>query len=148
VNRIRAWLVAAVALLVAVPAIPAGGVAQAPAHAAAAACGTRVDIGVTVYDRPHGVVKGSGSYTTQSCLAISSVYLVIVRGQTPNQMGEVAATKVTRYPPEPSSAKFSPRDYRCRSHTAWYWYKTKISWRYSGGGGGTKYSNSIRVDCY
>lgn len=92
-------------------------------------------------------MKGSGSYTTQSCLAISSVYLVIVRGQTPNQMGEVAATKVTRYPPEPSSAKFSPRDYRCRSHTAWYWYKTKISWRYSGGGG-TKYSNSIRVDCY
>jgi hypothetical protein len=142
-NRIRASRVAVVALLVAAVAIPAGGVA----HAAAAACGTRVDIGVTVYDRPHGVVKGSGSYTTQSCLAISSVYLVIVRGQTPNQMVEVAATKVTRYPPEPSSAKFSPKDYYCRGHTSWYWYKTKIAWKYSGGGGGTKYSNAIRVDC-
>jgi hypothetical protein len=144
VNRIRASLVAVVATLAAALMIPAGGVA----HATAAACGTRVDIGVTVYDRPHNVVKGSGSYTTRSCLAISSVYLVIVRGQSPNQMGEVGATRVTRYPPEPSSAKFSPKDYHCAGHTAWYWYKTKISWKYAGGGGGTKYSNAIRVDCY
>jgi hypothetical protein len=47
------------------------------ALSAPAACGTRVDIGVTVFDRVHGLVKGSGSYTSQSCLAISSVYLII-----------------------------------------------------------------------
>jgi hypothetical protein len=143
VNRIRAALVV-VAVLGAVAAVPPGGAA----HAAAAACGTTVDIGVTVYDRPHGVVKGSGSYTTQSCRAISSVYLVIMRGQSPNRMSEAGSTKVTRYPPEPSSAKFSPKNYQCYGHINWYWFKTKISWKYSGGGGGTKYSNAIRVDCY
>jgi hypothetical protein len=143
VNRIKASLVAVLAVVTATLAVPAGGAV----NAAAAACGTTVDIGLTVYDRPRNVVKGSGSYTTRSCRAIYSVYLVIMRGPSPNEMVELAATRVTRYPPEPSSAKFSPKDHVCPSHTSWHWYKTKISAKYSGGGGRTKYSNAIRVDC-
>lgn len=139
-SKIRTWLVPIVSVLVAVPAAPSG-----VAHAAA--CATTVDIGLTVYDRPHNVVKGSGSYTTRSCRAIYSVYLVIMRGPSPNNMAEISATKVTRYPPEPSSAKFSPKDHVCPSHSSWNWYKTKISAKYSGGGSTIKYSNAIRVDC-
>jgi hypothetical protein len=111
------------------------------------ACGTRVDIGVTVYSESQGRVKGSGSYTSQSCLAIYKVYLVIVRGSTTTNMTEVGYTKVTKYPSEPSSLKFSPKDYDCFNTGLYYYYRTKISWQYQGGGGGVKYSNRIRVDC-
>ena len=70
----------------------APGVAAAPAPAprAAAACGTRVDIGVTVYDRPHGVVKGSGSYTSQSCLG-SQASGGLLLSLAPGILGSLAA---------------------------------------------------------
>jgi hypothetical protein len=107
-----------------------------------------VDIGLTVFDSVHGVVKGSGSYTSQSCLAIGSVYLIIEQSTVPNSNYHgVTRTKVTRYPSEPSSAKFSPKDYDCRYQTLTLYYRTKIQWTYQGGGGGHKYSNRISAAC-
>lgn len=137
-------------LLVALAAFASISWAAAPANARdleVAACGTRVDIGVTVYSESQGRVKGSGSYTSQSCLALYKVSLVIVRGTTTTNMKEVGYTKVTKYPGEPSSLKFSPKDYDCFNTGIYYYYRTKIAWEYHGGGGGVKYSNRIRVDC-
>jgi hypothetical protein len=134
------------ALALAVLLAPAATAAPAKPNSLAA-CGTRVDIGVTVFSG--GYVKGSGSYTTQSCLAIASVSLVIMRtlSYDQNRWEEASWTKVTRYPPEPSSAKFSPRDYAC-GLAKYRSFKTKIKWTYSGGGGGYKYSNTIHVICF
>jgi hypothetical protein len=141
----RLLLVAPVALA-ALAAAP--GAAAATVPTAAAACATRVDIGVTVFDSVHGLIRGSGSYTSRSCLAISSVYLIIEqRHWLPGSYAGVARTKVTRYPSEPSSAKFSPKDYGCRFSDQTIYYRTKISWKYSSGGGGTKYSNAIGAKC-
>jgi hypothetical protein len=106
-----------------------------------------VDIGVTVFDRIHGLVKGSGSYTSQSCLAIASVYLIIEQSFDGRSYHGVPRTKITRYPSEPSSAKFSPKDYDCRYQDLTLYYRTKIQWAYQGGGGGRKYSNVISAKC-
>jgi hypothetical protein len=139
--KLRLLLVALVALTTLTATAPA-------ASAAAAACATRVDIGVTVFDSVHGVVKGSGSYTSRSCLAIYSVYLVIeYSGPANGPYHPAAGTKVTRYPSEPSSAKFSPKDYGCHYQNLNVYYRTKIHWAYQGGGGGTKYSNRIQILC-
>jgi hypothetical protein len=91
----------------------------------ASAGGTTVDIGYTAFSG--GAVKESGSCTSQSCLAIYRVYLVIV----PNG-SEISATEVTRYPSEPSSAKFSPMDHYCDGSTYNYvkYFKTRIKWAY------------------
>jgi hypothetical protein len=142
--KLRLLLVAVLVLAALAAAVPAASAAPA----AAAACGTRVDIGVTVFDRVHGLIKGSGSYTSHSCLAIASVYLIIERSTLPNSSYHgITSTKVTRYPSEPSSARFSPKDFGCRYQNLTLYYRTKISWRYSGGGGGTKYSNRISAPC-
>jgi hypothetical protein len=144
VMKAKLSLLVVSALALAVLLAPAATAAPAKPNSLAA-CGTRVDIGVTVFSG--GYVKGSGSYTTQSCLAIASVYLVIMRSYGGSSFYEISSTKVTRYPPEPSSAKFSPKDYRCASNAIYYYFKTKIKWAYSGGGGEYKYSNTIRVRC-
>jgi hypothetical protein len=142
--KLRMMLVAFVALTALATAAP--GASAAPA--AAAACGTRVDIGVTVFDSVHGLVKGSGSYTSRSCLAIYSVYLVIeYSGLANGPYHPASGTKVTRYPSEPSSAKFSPKDYGCHYQNLPVYYRTKIHWAYQGGGSGTKYSNRIQISC-
>jgi hypothetical protein len=144
VSRAKLSLLVVLVLSLAVLVVPAA--TAAPARPGGIyACGTRVDIGVTVFSG--GFVKGSGSYTTQSCLAIYSVYLVIMKSSSGSSYSEISSTKVTRYPPEPSSAKFSPRDYDCKSSSLYYYYKTKIKWTYSGGGGGYKYSNTIHIPC-
>lgn len=88
----------------------------------ASAGGTTVDIGYTAFSG--GAVKESGSCTSQSCLAIYRVYLVIVRNGS-----EISATKVTRYPSEPSSAEFSPMDHY-RDASTYNYFKTKIKWAY------------------
>jgi hypothetical protein len=143
--KLRVLLVAVVALSALAAVAPVASAAPAPK--AAAACGTRVDIGVTVFDRVHGLVKGSGSYTSQSCLAINSVYLIIEQSFDGSAWHGVPRTKVTRYPSEPSSAKFSPKDYDCRTQDLTLYYRTKIQWTYQGGGGGKKYSNRVLAKC-
>lgn len=103
------------------------------------ACATTVDIGYTVFSGDR--VKGSGSYTSATCLQIYKVTLVILKNGS-----EIGSTRVTRYPGTPSSAAFSPRDFVC-SYGNYNDFKTKITWSYVGGGGGTKFSNTIRVAC-
>jgi hypothetical protein len=134
-NRIRIWLVVVVALATMVLAVPSASARNLEV----AACGTRIDIGVTVFSG--GRVKGSGSYTSQSCRPISSVYLVIVENGR-----ERASTKVTKYPPEPSSLKFSPKDFVCIVHNA-HSFKTKIKATFNDGDWESKYSNTITVPC-
>ncbi|MER7007516.1 hypothetical protein ABT297_31355 [Dactylosporangium sp. NPDC000555] len=129
--------------LVAAAALAAPGAAHASPGATTAAnlaCSTTVDIGYTVFSG--GYVRGSGSYTSESCLAISKVTLVITHNGS-----EVGATRVTRYPSTPSSASFSPTDYRCATSSLYSRFRTKITWTYVGGGGGTKLSNEINVEC-
>jgi hypothetical protein len=145
-RKISGLAAVVLALVLAMLVAPVASAAPAKPKSLAA-CKTTVDIGVTVFS--NGYVKGSGSYTTQSCLAIDSVYLVIMgSGGGNGGWGELSQTKVTRRPPEPSSAQFSPKDYNCRDSTRWYrYYKTKITWTYVGGGGGEKHSNTIHIPC-
>jgi hypothetical protein len=133
-SRIRWSLIGLLILASAVLPVPV-----APATASTAACGTRIDIGYTVFSS--GRVKGSGSYTSQSCRAIYSVYLVLVEDGR-----ERASTKVTKYPSEPSSLSFSPKDFVCITND-WHYWKTKIYATFSGGGAESKYSNTIHVRC-
>jgi hypothetical protein len=139
VKGIRLSLAFALALLCALAAP-----AARPARAAAAACGSRVDIGVTVLSG--GKIKGSGSYTSLPCRPINSVYLVIQKGSR-NVQHEIGPTRVTRYPSEPSSAKFSPKDYACFGSSTAQYFKTKIKAVYKDGGTDTKLSNYIVVRC-
>lgn len=132
--RIRGSLISLLILACALLSIPV-----APAAASTAACGTRIDIGSTVFSG--GRVKGSGSYTSQSCRAIDSVYLVLVE-----EGRERASTRVTRYPSEPSSLKFSPKDFVCITND-WHYWKTKIYAKFQGGGYESKVSNTIHVRC-
>jgi hypothetical protein len=141
-RKISGLAAVVLALVLAMLVAPAASAAPAKPKSLAA-CKTTVDIGVTVFS--NGYVKGSGSYTTQSCLAIDSVYLVIMEYR--GGWREVSYTKVTRHPPEPSSAQFSPKDYRCLQATRYSTFRTKIKWTYAGGGGGSKYSNTIRAVC-
>jgi hypothetical protein len=144
--KLRSLLVALLALAALAATAPGAAAARAPT--AAAACGTRVDIGLTVFDSVHGVVKGSGSYTSQSCLAIGSVYLIIEQSTVPNSNYHgVTRTKVTRYPSEPSSAKFSPHDYTCFASSTAQYFKTKIKATYADGGTETKLSNYVIARC-
>jgi hypothetical protein len=143
--KTKLTLLVVLALALAVLVGPAASAAAAkPSNLAA--CGTTVNIGVTVFSG--GTVRGSGSYTSQSCLALYSVSLVIMRtlSYDQNRWEEASWTKVTRYPSEPSSAKFSPKDYYC-GEVKYRSYKTKITWKYSGGGG-YRYSNTIHVPCF
>lgn len=131
-TRTRAAALAGVLVAAAVPLVVLAPSAQA-------VCGTTVDIGVTVHSG--GKIKGSGSYTAATCQPLQNVTLVIIRDSVVQ-----GATSVTRTPPEPSSATFSPIDYTCTT-SAFHTYKTRISWTYPGGGGGNKESNSITVQC-
>jgi hypothetical protein len=137
VRKVRVTLAALAVLASIVLAMPSANAE----NAGAAACGTRVDIGVTVFD--NGYIRGSGSYTSQSCLALYKVSIVLVRGVT-----ELGDTRVTKYPSEPSSLKFSARDHRCEGTSQWLSWRTKIKWEYQGGGGGQKYSNTVRARCW
>lgn len=139
VKAIRLSLALALALLCALVAP-----AARPARAAAAACGSKVNIGVTVFSG--GYIKGSGSYTSLSCRPINSVSLVIQKGNRTSQT-EISATKVTRRPAEPSSAKFSPRDYKCLGSSLSVYFKTKITANYADGGRDTKLSNTVIARC-
>lgn len=134
-NRLRVWLVVVVALAATVLAVPSASARNSEV----AACGTRIDIGVTVFSG--GRVKGSGSYTSQSCRPIGSVYLVIVQNGK-----ERSQTKVTKYPSEPSSLKYSPKDFVCVLHNTNY-FKTKIRATFNDGDWESKYSNTIKVPC-
>ena len=114
------------------------GASVTMATPAQAACGTVVDIGYTV--QSGGYIKGSGSYTSEQCLAIDVVSLVIQRD------GSNTDTVAYRYPSEPSSAAFSPKDYKCTS-SSWHDYRTVIQWTYQGGGSNLRISNTIHVQC-
>jgi len=111
-----------------------------------ATCSTTVDIGYTVFSGDR--VKGSGSYTSATCLQIYKVTLVIIRSPYASCcFTELGSTRVTRYPATPSSAAFSPKDFVCSSGADFNYFKTKSTWSYVGGGGGTKLSNTIHVAC-
>jgi hypothetical protein len=74
------------------------------------------------------------------------VTLVIQRGNRTSQT-EISATKVTRHPAEPSSAKFSPRNYRCLGSSLSVYFKTKITATYRDGGRDVKLSNYVIARC-
>jgi hypothetical protein len=59
----------------------------------------------------------------------------------------VPRTKVTRYPSEPSSVKFSPHDYSCFGSSKAQYFKTKIHAVYKDGSTDTKLSNYIIARC-
>jgi hypothetical protein len=141
VKGIRLSLAVALVLLC---ALAAPAARPAKAQAAAAACGSRIDIGVTVLSG--GKIRGSGSYTSLACRPINSVYLVIQKGSR-NVQHEIGPTRVTRRPSEPSSAKFSPRDYTCFGSSTAQYFKTKIKATYADGGTETKLSNYIIARC-
>jgi hypothetical protein len=118
--------------------------AACPAQAAAAACGSKVNIGVTVLSG--GKIRGSGSYTSLSCRPIDWVYVVIQKGSK-NVQHEIGPTRVKRYPAEPSSASFSPHDYSCFGTSKAQYFKTKIKAQYKDGGVDVLLSNYIIARC-
>ena len=138
-KRIRFALGFALVVLCAFVVAPAN-----PGQAAAAACGSKINIGVTVLSG--GKIRGSGSYTSQSCRPIDSVYVVIQKGSK-NVQHEIGPTRVTRHPAEPSSASFSPHDYSCFGTTKAQYFKTKIKAYYKNGDTETLLSNYIIARC-